>query len=101
MHGTGKEGTDNNPQVGCRTELRSHDGTEDGSEARDVEKLNHEDFPCGHGDIVHAIVHCHSGRLTLGVGTKDTVHKTAIYDIADDEQGQCYRKCYHNVIITY
>ena len=71
MYGAAENGAEHNPKIGGRAELRAHDGTEDWTETRNVEKLNHEDFPGGHGNEIDAVGPCHGWRGILRVDVDD------------------------------
>ena len=45
VDGTSEDTAKDNPQIGHRTELGTHNGTEDGTRTCDIQKLNHEDLP--------------------------------------------------------
>ena len=94
MHSTGKDRTKGDPQ--------EHDGApqstlhcaEDGTKARDVQQLDHEQLPLGEDHIVHAVVDLHSGGLAV-VRPEGVFHHLAIDEITADQQGQANQKAYH------
>ena len=67
-------------KIGRRTELRAHDGTEDGPCARDVEELDHEDLPSGHYNVVQPIGLADGGRHAV-VRAEYALNKAAVEDV--------------------
>ena len=47
-----------NPQIGNRTKLRTHDGTEDGTRTGNVKELDHENLPVGKHDVIKSVGLC-------------------------------------------
>ena len=94
VNGSGENAAEDNPQIRSRTKLGTHDGTKDGTCAGDVEKLYHEHFPVGHGDIVHAVGLCHGWRGTV-IGREYAFHEAAIYKIAHNKGSKRDKECYH------
>ena len=94
VHGTGEDASKHNPQIGHRTIPRTHDGTEDGSRAGNIQKLNHENLPTRKHDVVHSIGLRHSGRGAV-VGTKHLLHQLSIEEITGHECQQCNNKRNH------
>ena len=45
VHSAGEDAAKDNPNERCRAELRTHDGTADGTDAGDVQELDEEDAP--------------------------------------------------------
>ena len=45
VYRSGKDRSQDNPQIRGRTELRPHNGTENRAETGNVQELNHKDFP--------------------------------------------------------
>ena len=80
VDGSSEDAAEDNPQIGRRTELRAHDGTEDGPRARDVEELDHEDLPSGHHDVVQPIGLADGGRHAV-VGAEYALNKAAVEDV--------------------
>ena len=56
MNGTGKNSTECDPQEHDRSPQSTLHGTEDRAEAGDVQQLYQEQLPCGHDNIVNAII---------------------------------------------
>ena len=81
MDGTGKNAAQHNPQVGGRTELCAHDGSENGTRAGDVKKLNHKYLPIGKNDEVNTVGFGHGGGNTV-VGTENPLYETTVKQIA-------------------
>ena len=92
--GTGKDAAEDDPEVCRRTELGSHDGTEDRSRAGDVEKLDHENLPVGHRHIVDAVVYHHGGSLSV-VRSEHFAYELSIQEIAQHKGYKANEKCYH------
>ena len=84
---TRKDTAEHNPQVGCRSELGTHDGTEDGTQTCNVEELDHVDLPSGHGDIVDAVLLGVGRRFAILFRMKHSADKAAIGEIADNQRG--------------
>ena len=63
VHGSGKYCTENNPKIGCRTELRSHYSSEYRTKTGNVKKLNHKNLPCRKRNKIHSIRHSHGRSL--------------------------------------
>ena len=82
MHRSSKDTTENNPQIGCRSKKDSHDGTEDGACAGNVQKLDEEDFPSGHGYVIHSVSLGITWCLAIRVNTKNLFHKSAIDNVS-------------------
>ena len=55
VRGSCKDAAEDNPQIGDRAELGTHDGTEDGTRTGNVQELNHKDLPVGKDNIVNTI----------------------------------------------
>ena len=96
MHGTGKDGADDDPQQGAGAVQGAQDGAEDGAHAGDVQQLDEPDLPHGHLDVVDAVGHGLGGGGTVLVRTEDLRDDGAVDDIAQDEAG--YGKKKVNVI---
>ena len=80
MNGPSKDTTQHNPQIGCRAELSTHDGTKDGACTGNVQELNHEDFPRWEHHEIYPISFSDSWRRTV-IGSKNMFHKTTIQEI--------------------
>lgn len=98
VHGTGKDTAEHNPQIGCRAELGSHDGTEDRPQPGYIEKLYHENLPGGQWDVIHSIG-SRKGRCLAVVGTKDAFDETSVNKIAGYQRQQAKGKCNHGVLM--
>ena len=96
--GSGKDAAEDDPQIGRWTKLRAHDGTKDGARAGNVEKLDHEHLPIGHGNIVQPVGLRH-GRSHPVVGDKDALHETSINNVAQDKGHQTDQKSYHPLFV--
>ena len=87
MHSAGEDAAKDDPQIGSGSELGTHDGTEDGSKAGDVEELHHIDLPRRHRNIIHTIL--------LGIGRcfavlfrmEHAADKAAVGEIANNQCG--------------
>ena len=55
MYAAAENGTEDNPQEGCRTKANTHDGTENRAQTGDVEELHKEDTPRRHRHKVHTV----------------------------------------------
>ena len=94
MHCTGKDRTKGDPQEHDGAPQSALHSAEDGTEARDVQQLDHEQLPLGKDHIVHAVVDLHSGGLAV-VRPEGVFHHLAIDEITADEQGQANQKANH------
>ena len=65
MHCTGKDRTKGDPQEHDGAPQSTLHSAEDGTKARDVQQLDHEQLPLGEDHIVHAVVDLHSGGLAV------------------------------------
>ena len=92
---TGEDAAEHNPKIGGSTELRPHDGAEDGTRSGNVEELNHEHFPAGQGNEINAIGFQRDRCRVGGVATKDTLHETAIENIAENQKQETDGKGNH------
>ena len=99
VHCTGKDTAKYNPQIGCRTELSSHDGTEDRSQPGNIEKLYHKDFPSRQWNVIHTIGFGKGGCFAV-IGTKDAFYEASVDKIAGYQRQQAKRKCNHGVLIS-
>ena len=73
MYSTGEYGSQDNPKIGCSSELRAHDRTENGAESGDIQELNHKDLPCRKRDIIHTVGFCERRCLAV-IRSEDTVY---------------------------
>ena len=94
MSSTRKDTSQDNPQICHRTELGTHDGTEDRTRSRNVEELNHKDFPRWQDYVVNTVSHTYCRRGTV-VGTKDLLDEATIDDVADNKRKKTDNKCNH------
>ena len=101
MHRPGKDTPEDNPKERGRTEFSPHDSTEDRSQTRNIQELNHEYLPRRHRDVVHAILKCVSRRRTLRVNTENTLDKLAVNEVTNDKSQEATCKCNHNRQILY
>ena len=77
VHRTSEDAAEDNPQIGHRTELRTHDGTKDRTSSRNVQKLDHEDLPVWKHNVVQAVGLSHSRRHTV-IWPKHLLHKASV-----------------------
>ena len=84
MHGTAKDASKDYPQIAGRAEHCAKDGSKDRACAGNVQELNHEHFPVGHGDEVNTIGLGHGWGRTV-VGAKHLFDELSIDEIAQDE----------------
>ena len=82
---TGEDAAEHNPQIARRAEFGTHDGTEYRAGAGDVQELDHEHFPGGHGHIVQTVVLCDSGCHLGRIGLVQPFHEAPVEDVAQDE----------------
>ena len=98
VHRPGKNTTEHYPQIGCRTEFRSHDCTEDRSQACDIQELYHKDFPRRQRDIVHPVGFGNSRSLAV-VRSEYVFYKASVDEITCNQRQQAERKCNHGVLM--
>ena len=70
-----------NPQEGYRTVACTENCTEDGACAGNVKKLDEEDFPSGHGHVIHSVCLGVAWCLAIRVNPKNLFYKSAIDDV--------------------
>ena len=95
VHRAGKDASQHNPQVAGRAKPHAHDGTKDGSRARNVQELDHEHLPGGQYHIIHAVGHPH-GRCLAVVGAHHALHYRAVNQVAQHQGHKANHKTYHN-----
>ena len=91
---TGENGTEGDPQEHNRTPQSAAQSTEDGTQASNVQQLDHKQLPLGQNHVVHAVIDLDSGSLTI-IGPEGPIHQGAIGEIAADQQCQANEKANH------
>ena len=91
MHSSGKDTAENDPQISHRTKLRTHDGTEDRTCTRNVQKLDHKNLPRRQHDVVETIGLGHCRRHTI-IGAKHPFDETAVEQITNHESHKAQQK---------
>ena len=81
VHGAAENGAENYPQITGRTELRTHDGAENGPQAGNVQKLYHEHFPRRKCHKINAIVLADGGRDSI-VRSKNAIDEFSVENIS-------------------
>ena len=94
MHSTGEHGAEGDPQEHNGSPDGTGQGAEDGAEAGNVQKLNHEQLPLGKDNVVDAVVDGDSGSLTV-IRIKGIVYDFAVEQIAADEDSEAQEKANH------
>ena len=94
MGSTCKDTAEDNPQIGGRTELGTHDSTEDRTGARNVQKLNHENLPRRKKNVIHSIVYTQRWSNTI-IRSEDLLNKFTVKQIAEYQEYKANTKCYH------
>ena len=89
-----KDGTEGDPEEHDGSPQSTLHGTEDRSEACDVQKLHQEQFPLRHNHVVDAIIDGDSRRIAV-VRCEDVVHKSAVGKIPADQQSETQKKANH------
>ena len=84
MYAAGKDSTEGDPQEHHRTPQSALQGTEDGSQAGNVQQLNEEQLPLRHHNVVNAVVDADSRSFTV-VRSERVVNDLAINKLADDQ----------------
>ena len=69
---------------------------EDGTEARNVQQLDHEQLPLRQDHIVHAVVDLYGRRFTV-VGAEGVLYDLAVQEVAADQQSKTDQKTNHIV----
>ena len=103
-HHTGEIVVDAASEDGAEGDPQEHDGApqstlqsaEDGTEARNVQQLDHEQLPLGQDHIVHAVVDLYGRRFTV-VGAEGVLHDLAVQEVAADQQSKTDQKTNHIV----
>ncbi|CCY05958.1 unknown [Eggerthella sp. CAG:1427] len=103
-HHTGEIVVDAASEDGAEGDPQEHDGApqstlqsaEDGTEARNVQQLDHEQLPLGQDYIVHAVVDLYGRRFTV-VGAEGVLHDLAVQEVAADQQSKTDQKTNHIV----
>ena len=98
MGGSGEDAAKHYPQVSHGTVPGSHYGSEDRARARDVEKLDHEDFPAGQYHVVDAVAMCHCWRGPV-VGAENVFDKSSVGKKAHNQCYQTENKRYHVFVV--
>ena len=91
---TGENGTESDPQEHNRTPQSAAQSAKDGTQASNVQQLDHEQLPLGQNHVVHAVIDLDSGSLTV-IGPEGPIHQGAIGEIAADQQCQANEKANH------
>ena len=99
VNSTGKDTSKDNPQIGRRTELGSHDSTEDGARSCDVQELNHENLPGRQHDVINTIGLSYGRRRSV-VGAKHLLYETTIEKVAQNKSQKTQNKRYHIVFLN-
>ena len=94
MNGTGEDGAEGDPQEDDGAPESALQGTEDGAEAGNVQKLDHEQLPLGQNDVVHAVVDL-DGRGLPVIGAKGILHDLAVDEVPADQQRKTDQKAKH------
>lgn len=82
------------PKVSGRSELGTHDSSEDRASSGNVQELNHEHFPIGQNNKINAIG-LRNGWGDTVVRSENALYKLAVNHIAYDESDKTNQKCYH------
>ena len=92
VHGTCENASEDYPEQGCGAVQRADNRTEYRAESRDVQELNEDEFPGGHGHIVHAVSFGHDWRGTAAVNTKDFFGDDTVDCVTRYKQAQAAEK---------
>ena len=95
VDGSPENAADDNPDIAAGTVHGPQDGPENGAEAGDVEKLDHEHFPSRHGDIIDPVGMGLGGCLAGQVGFEDLFDEFPVNEVAQDKKGQGDEKADH------
>ena len=95
VYGSGEDGAEDDPQVGHGTELGTHDGTEDGACAGNIEELDHVNLPVGKHHEVNVVALGNGWRHAV-VGAKYPLHETPVEQVAQNQDGKANDKGNHS-----
>ena len=86
MNATCKDGTKGDPQEHDGSPQSTLHGTEDRSQASNIQQLDQEQLPLGHHDVVNAIVDAHGGSFAI-VRAEGVVDNFTVGKVADQQNG--------------
>ena len=101
MDGSGEDASEDDPEVGGRTELGAHDGTEDRTGSRNVQELDHKYFPSGHRDEVDAVGFGDRRGGPGCIGAEHFFDKSPVEEIPDDKGSQTEEERIHKNPLIY
>jgi len=94
MDCTGKDGTEGDPQEDDRTPKSTAQSAEDGTQTRNIQKLDHKELPLRENHVVHAIVDLHGRRFTV-VRAESLFDDATVNEVAADQQCEADQKAKH------
>ena len=94
MDTTGEDGTTGDPQENDRTPKSTAQSAEDGTQTRNIQKLDHKELPLRENHVVHAIVDLDSRRFTV-VRAESLFDDATVNEVAADQQCQTQEKANH------
>ena len=94
MDCTGKDGTEGDPQEDDRTPKSAAQSAEDGTQTRNIQKLDHKELPLRENHVVHAIVDLHGRRFTV-VRAESLFDDATVNEVAADQQCEADQKAKH------
>ena len=94
MDCTGKDGTEGDPQENDRTPKSTAQSAEDGTQTRNIQKLDHKELPLRENHVVHAIVDLHGRRFTV-VRAESLFDDATVNEVAADQQCEADQKAKH------
>ena len=94
MGGTGEDAAEDNPEIGSRTKLGAHDGTEDRTCTCNVKKLNHEYLPVGKNDEIKTVGLSH-GRSHTVVWCEHFLYEASVEQITQKKSHEAHHKSNH------
>ena len=96
MNAAGKNRAEGNPQIDDRAPLSTRKGTEDRSEARDIEQLNQEKLPFRQHNVVNTVIDGDCRRVAV-IRRENVIDHLAIGEITCDQDSQANKKTSHNL----
>ena len=65
------------------------------SQFKDIQELDHKDFPGRHRDIIHAVLMCVGRSLPFGIYAENTFNECTVDEITYDECNKATNKSNH------
>ena len=101
MDSAAEDAAQHYPQVGGRAVQDAQDGAEDGPRAGNVEKLDEEDLPGGHGHEIHPVSQGVAGGRPVRIHSEYSGYEGAIDKISGHQDAECQDECGHDAKKVY